>query len=257
MTSTVRLALALTTSGFVLAATAGGSWPLSWSAVLWAVPALVAMRSLPLPLGLAVTVVAGAAGRAVAFWGASGSDAATLGLVAAAALVPALLVDRFVLTWLPRAGHLAWPCGVVLVERACADTRVAALLAPPPHLEAVAFVGADLGVAGATVAVALMAQAFASLAGVLNRKTHDPYGQKERERGVRWSSIAGFAFGAVLLIAGAVRARVSGAPAATTSAGDVVVVACAAGLVALGAVAARTWWRGRSVPVIAPGGAPP
>ena len=238
MNATARLAVALSLSGFALAATSSGPYAFALCALFAAAPMLVATRCLPLWLALPVALVPVACGRALAFHGAFGNDPTPA--LATAALVPALLLDRFATTWAPRTALLSWPCALVVTERvlsSATSSSAAATLVPAPALDAIQYVAGDVGIAGGTLVAAVLANGFALLGGNFNRKIFDPHTQEERESGVKLGAISALVLGIALFAAAAVRAHVAAPPAPPTSPGDGVVVACVVGVVGVFAAA--------------------
>lgn len=185
----IRLVLALTVSSLLLAATAGGSWSVWPSSLLWAAPLLVAMRCLPWPVAVPLVVLVSAVGRAIAFGPSlAGADGLVLPLVASVALLPALVVDKLVDARFPRAGLLAWPLAITITERLVAATLIGGLVAPPTSIAAIHALRAGPGPWADTFFVALVAQAFGALGTVLHRGS-DRFAAVERERGVRWAAL--------------------------------------------------------------------
>ena len=246
MNPTARLAVALSVSGFVLAATSAGPYAFAFSAMFAYAPMLVAARSMPLWLALPTALVPAACGRALAFHGAFADDPTPA--LAVAALVPALLVDRFATTWAPRGAVLAWPCALVVTERVVASST-AATLVPLPALDAVLYPASDLGVAAGTFVAAVLCNGFAYVAGTLNRRFPDPYTQEEREAGVKLGAIGALVLAIALFAVAFARGHFASPPSPSTSAGDVVVVLCALGVVAsLAAAVMRRSARAKSAP---------
>lgn len=202
-TSPTRLALALTTSGILLTATAAGPWSFSASALLWAAPTLVAVRCLPALLSWPLVVGVGFLGRVLAWGGAlSDSDLIALPLAASVALVPALLVDRLVFDRMPRASLIAWPLGLLATVRVLdvVAPRVSSLVFQTPSIEELGRLEAVAGRGSVVIAVALVAQALGALGTVLNRPT-DVVTARERETGVRWGALVGLSVCAAILLA--------------------------------------------------------
>ena len=243
--SRLRLVLALTTSGVLLEAAAAGPWSIWFASLFWAVPLLAAMRSFPLALGVPVALLIGTVGRVLAWHAVLGDDVVLASFLAACAAAAAALVDRFVTTWLPRAGIFAWPCALTAIARALAAcpgetcNDAARTLAPVPDVYAFTFVRGDAGVAGAVFATALVAQGLAVIAATHNRQVPDPYTQEDREKGTRLGSILGFWVAAALFAVGGVRLALGGAPYLDWSAGDAVAIASALGVVVLLAAAVK------------------
>ena len=206
-----RLVAALTVMGTLLLATSAGRFAFWPSALLWAVPPLVAARCLPLPLALAVIVAGGTAGRALAYIeGLTGSDHVMVPLVATLLLVPALLVDKALVTRFPRKGIWAWPFLVgatSLVVTHLARTSgpllasAAEALAPVADLEALQLIPAVHAVLPVVV-TGFVAQGFAGPASVLNWHVPDPHPAAVRERGVRVGALVGFAWLLAIFITG-------------------------------------------------------
>jgi hypothetical protein len=182
-----RLIAALSISATALMATSAGFW---MSALLWAVPHMVAMRCLPLPAALALVLVTGVVGRALAF--SSALDGWTLPLAATAALVPALLADRVLVTRWPTAGLWAWPVLAAATYMATHGSAVGELLAPMPELDGAHLLSAIHPALTVTV-TSVIAQGFASMASVLNWHVPDPHEPRVRERGVRVAALVAFA----------------------------------------------------------------
>ncbi|OGQ14107.1 MAG: hypothetical protein A2138_21450 [Deltaproteobacteria bacterium RBG_16_71_12] len=190
MAARTRLVLALATSGLALGALAGARldhpW---WAAALAPAPLLVAVRCLPLSLGLALALLLGVTARAlgaVGVEGASLADGALGGLV----LVPALLSDRSCVTRWPHLGGLAFPLAVVAVDAGlrALDVPVAAL--PVGDAGPLGSWARQLGWAVPPVACAAVAQAVAGLSSVGNWHRADPLPQEVREAGVRLWAVA-------------------------------------------------------------------
>lgn len=191
--SKARLVAALTVMGTVLLATSAGPWAFWLCALLWAVPAMVAMRCLPLPLALPIVVGGGVAGRALAFATAlEGLELLLLPLTATAALLPAFVVDKLLVTRFPAAGIWAWPALVTGAFLLLRGTAAAELVAPVPDLDGVHLVS-TLHPAFAVAITAMVAQGFASMGSVLNWHVPDPHMQPVRERGVRVAALVSFA----------------------------------------------------------------
>lgn len=187
--SAVRLALALSMSGFLLAATAGGRWGIWPSSLLWAAPLLVAMRCLPVFLAVPIVVVVSSAGRAVAFGGSlPGSAGFVLPLLASLVLLPALFFDKVLDARFPRASLVVWPLAIAVTVRVVAGTALGGLVAPPCELAALAALREGLGGWADAFFVGLVAQAFGALGTVLNRRS-DRFSVDEREGGVRWAAL--------------------------------------------------------------------
>lgn len=193
----IRLALALTVSGVVLNATSAGPWAFWLCALLAVVPALVAMRCLPAWLGVVVAVVPGVVGRAIAFRFEVPAQGLGLAmLIATAALVPALVVDRFVWLRFPRATLLGWPALVVItsvVVEHTAGPEIASYVAPLPDITALTVLPSVLPQWAPLFVAMLVAQGIAAAATQFNMPI-DPLPRAIRERGVRWCLLFGFAF---------------------------------------------------------------
>lgn len=198
-----RLMVALCTSGLLLGFLGGARFGHPWWAIALApAPALVALRCLPLPAGMAAALAIAVGGRVL--------GALTLplegGLGAAAldglSLMPALLVDRWLVTRWPRAGAVGFP--VAVVATGAAAYGAGAAITPLPAAAAGAFGvwATHVGWAVPMLVCASVAQAIAGLASVDNWHRPDPRTQAEREAGVRQAAIAA-AVVLVLALAGA------------------------------------------------------
>lgn len=199
---TWRLFTALTVMGTVVMATSAGPSAFWLCALLWAAPPMVAMRCLPLPLALVVVVVTGVLGRALAFSTAlTGLDLLVVPLQATAALLPALVADKLLVTRFPAAGLSAWPALLAATWIVLRGTAVGELVAPVPDLDGTHLVS-TLHPALAVATAAIVAQGFASMASVLNWHVPDPHAQPVRERGVRFATLAAYALLAAYFAAG-------------------------------------------------------
>lgn len=197
-----RLFTALTVMGTLVMATAAGAHAFWLPALLWAVPAMVALRCLPLPLALVVVVVTGVVGRALAFRSSlSGLELLVVPSLATAALLPALVLDKLLVTRFPAAGIWGWPALLAATWLALRATPAGALLAPLPAFEATALLSRVHPVLAVATA-GVIAQGFASMASVLNWHVPDPHPQPIRERGVRVATLASFALLAALALCG-------------------------------------------------------
>ena len=220
-----------------------GPWSFRLAALLWAVPSLIAIRSLPLLASVPIAFFTAAVGRVIAF-----HDPLTA-MLAAAVLVPVLLVDRWATTWLPRAGALAFPAALVVlacaVDASSAGPALAAQLLPLPPLSALSFVASDAGTSAAVFVAAGFASAFATLGAILNRHIKDPYSAQQRDMGARVAGVVALVVGIALLIAGAIRLELSGPPSAVCDPGNGAAAASALLLVVLVAAALSSWrgWR--------------
>lgn len=196
----VRLALALTVSSLLLAATASGSWSFWLSSLLWPAPLLVAMRCLPWPVAVPLVVLVSAVGRAIAFGPSlAGTDGLVLPLVASVALLPALVVDKLLDARFPRASLLAWPLAIMITEWLVAGTLIGGLVAPPTSIAAIHALRAGPGPWADTFVVALFAQAFGALGTVLHRP-NDRFPADERERGVRWAALTALVVSVIVFV---------------------------------------------------------
>ena len=195
-----RLFAALTVMGVVVMATSAGPYAFWLSALLWAVPAMVAVRCLPVPLALVVVVVTGIGGRALAYGTAlPGLDLLVVPAIATAALLPALVVDKLLVTRFPAGGIWAWPVLVAATYVVLMGTPAGELVAPVPDLGGVHLVS-TLHPAWAVAITGVVAQGFASMASVLNWHVRDPHPQVVRERGVRFATLACYALLAAFAI---------------------------------------------------------
>ncbi|HEY4223830.1 MAG TPA: hypothetical protein VGO62_20885, partial [Myxococcota bacterium] len=211
------------------------------SSLFWATPFLLLGRSLSVFVSLPIAFFTGTAGRMLAGHG-MGVDVVDCA-AASAALLPALIVDRVVQTWLPTASLLTWPCALVVVQRALMGQPSQGLLAPLPHLDSVLLVRGTAGDYASIFVVAVFASGFAAIASVLNRRVRDPYPQDQRERGVRIASITSFVLAFPVFIAGALVAVPSGDPPVS----DAVPVGAGVIVVGLVVLALVTWRRRRSL----------
>lgn len=206
-----RLVAALTVMGTLLLATSAGRFAFWPCALLWAAPPIIAARCLPLPLALTVVVVSGTAGRALAWLeGLTGSDHVVVPLVATLLLVPALLVDKVLVTRFPRKGIWAWPALVgitfFVVTKLAATSgpllaSAAEALAPLPDLDGTQLLSA-LHPVWAVVVTGFVANGFAGAGTVLNWHVDDPHPLDVRERGVRVGALVGFAWLLALAVCG-------------------------------------------------------
>lgn len=195
-----RLFAALTVMGTLVTATSAGPYAFWLSALLWAVPPLVALRCLPWPLALVVVAITGVLGRALAFsTGLTGLDLLVVPLAATGALLPALVVDKLLVTRFPSAGIWAWPALVAATFVLLMGTPTGELVAPVPDLGGVHLVS-SLHPAWAVAITGIVAQGFASMASVLNWHVPDPHPQAVRERGVRVATLACYALLAAFAI---------------------------------------------------------
>lgn len=195
MSTHLRLALALTLSGLVLGATAGGAWAFWGSALLWSAPLLIAIRCLPLALALPTVFVVAAASRLVAFRDVD----MVVPLEAAAALLPALLVDKLATTKLPRAGWVAFPLALVVTDLAVRGTALAPLVVPAPSMRAADVLDRGLGPWAVTLVVGVVGGAFGAQ-GMVHNWPNDPAPQKEREQGVFLAVVTALVVGAALVV---------------------------------------------------------
>lgn len=197
-----RLLCALTIMGTLVMATSTGPWACWWSALLWAAPSMAALRCLPLPLALLVVVVTGVLGRALACAPSlDGLELLALPLAATAALLPALLVDKLLVTRFPVAGLSAWPALLALTWLLMREQATAAMLAPLPDLDATLLLSTLHPVLPVLVG-GIVAQGFASMTSVLNWHVPDPQPQPLRERGVRIATLTTYAVLAAYFVYG-------------------------------------------------------
>lgn len=239
MLTPARLAAALTTSGLILQATAAGPWAFAPATLLWAVPPLIAIRSLPLFAAAPIVLFTSSLGRFAAC-----HDPTTAAL-AALALLPVLLLDRFATTWLPRVGVLMFPAALPLLNRVVDDTSLDGVFAPLPDLAVLRFVASDLGTAGAVVVAAGFAGVLAAMGSILNRHIPDPFGPEARDMGARWASVVALILGILLLLTTAARLYLQGEPTPPYAAGDVVAALCGLVVVVVTGFALASWRRQR------------
>lgn len=199
MSATNRLALALSSSGLVLGflASARLGHP-GWAAALAPVPLLVALRCLPLPLGLVLAASVGVLARVLGSLGLPLQGALAEAALGAVALLPALLADRLLVERWPRAGALAFPAVVVLTT---AMARALHWSLEPLPLAEEGFLGVldeRLGWAAPLFLCAALAQGLTGLASVANGQRADPLPQVEREAAARQVAVSA---GALALLA--------------------------------------------------------
>ncbi|MBI1948882.1 MAG: hypothetical protein HYS27_24560 [Deltaproteobacteria bacterium] len=197
MSARTRLVLALSCSGLALGALAGQLAHPWWAAVLAPAPLVVALRCLPLPVGLVLAAAVGAGARALGALGVEGASMATAAL-GAMALLPALLADRACVTRRPGLCALALPFTVLAIDAGlrAAELQVAAL--PVDDQGALGGLARSVGWCAPTLVCAMAAQAVGGLCTLGNWHRPDPLPQEAREASVRRSAV-----GAALLLGAA------------------------------------------------------
>jgi hypothetical protein len=249
-----RLALALTTSGIVLGAFQQGALSFLPFAVVASTPLLLAVRCLPLPIGLAVAFVAGVVARLISARGMLGDDLALACVASSALWLVPFLVDRVSATWLRRVGFLAFPCAAVLLGHAgdvLLSPAVASQLHMPAHHRVLDMWTHDVGRAVVDWSLFAIASAISGLASVHNWFVRDPYPFPQREAGLRFGGIVGFWIFFVVCFVGWYRIR-HGASSDVTQAPapGPVLIACAIGAVAcvIAALLVRSRMRASAAP---------
>jgi hypothetical protein len=245
--------LALAVSSIVLHALA----PVAFvPALLAPVPLLIALRALPFGPAVPLVLVGPSLGRSAALalgWApaAATSDvrSAFLGAVLATVvgLIP-LLCDKVAATWLRRAGFLAYPCAVVVLDHASRQAGVApdvyAWLAPP-HAAVFDVWSHALSTTGVVFYVAGLASVLAGLGAVGMWQVPDPYPQRERERGLLVGTVAAL-FSFFLLAGGGGLRLWAGHAAARSVESEALALVCAALGSGLLLASAATWFRHRA-----------
>jgi hypothetical protein len=172
----------------VLGATASGPWAFLASAILAPAPLLLAVRCLPLKLGVPLAFGVGVVARLIAGRGDLAGGGVESALVVSALYLVPFLIDRFCATWLLRAGFLAFPCAALVLASIAPQlfsADIATQLLHPAQHDTLRVWANDLSRPAVELALWILASSTSGLASVHNWVVKDPYTQEQRENGLK------------------------------------------------------------------------